>query len=288
MKYPTRWRMRNRLLLLRVIVLLPVLVASVALWSSPARGLESHAAKERKKTSKDYSPFPQPDSGYVTDLAAVLSPEEEERIERWLWQTESRSGVEIAVVTIKSISDYEGTPQNSIEAFAAQLFTKYGIGNMPKNDGILLLVAVGDRKARIELGAGYGLTRDSQSARIMEREILPFFRKDDYAGGITSGVKELMLEFAELRVGWNWPLILLIVGAIALIPICISLFKNGKQGWGWACVGLLIVLILGISYSVRQVMVHMPKGHSSSWSSGGFGGGFGGGFSGGGGATGSW
>ena len=49
---------------------------------------------------------------------------------------------------------YLETPNESIEAFATALFNTYGIGNMPKNNGVLLLVAVRDRKARIELGSG--------------------------------------------------------------------------------------------------------------------------------------
>jgi uncharacterized protein len=106
-----------------------------------------------KHLEKDYSPFPNPGSGYVTDIANVLTLEEEERIERWLWSTESKTGVEIIVVIIDSIRHYPGTPNSSIEPFAMGLFDAYGIGNMPENNGVLLLVAVRDRKARIELGA---------------------------------------------------------------------------------------------------------------------------------------
>ena len=73
---------------------------------------------------------------------------------------------------------------------------------MPANDGVLLLVARQDRKARIELGAGYGKSRDADAARIMERSILPHFRDDDYGEGITEGVRAIAAELASLRFGF--------------------------------------------------------------------------------------
>ncbi|MBI4833119.1 MAG: TPM domain-containing protein [Candidatus Lindowbacteria bacterium] len=256
-----------------------------------ARGEEAPSSvqidRPENQPPKDYSPFPNPDAGYVTDKANLLTQEQEEGIERWLWQTESRTGVEIIVVTINSMNDYPGAPNSSIEAFAQGLFNAYGIGNMPANKGVLLLVAANDRRARIGLGAGYGRPGDSTAQRIMDKKILPAFRWDNYPEGITNGVKAIMLEFAGVRVGYNWPLILVGVSIPVVGLIAFSLFKSGKRGWGWVCVGLLIVLILALLWILRQALRHAPQGRSSEWSSGGLGG-FGGGFSGGGGASGSW
>lgn len=245
------------------------------------------ADEEKEAPGKDYAPFPQPDAGYVTDIADVLTRDEEEEIERWLWQTESRTNVEIIVVLIESIEDYPGTPNSSIETFATGLFDKYGIGNMPKNDGVLLLVAATDRNARIELGAGHGRSRDGDAVRIMNRVLVPRFKKEEYAEGVREGVQAIMLEFAGVRVGWNWPLIIVLAAIPIVAIIAYSLFKSGKRGWGWVFVGLLILLVLAAIWIVIQTLRHMPRSRSSSWSSGGLGG-FGGGFSGGGGATGSW
>lgn len=236
---------------------------------------------------EDYGPFPKPDAGYVSDHANLLGGDKEEEIERWLWQIESKTGVEIIVITISSIDDYSGTPNEDIEEFATALFDTYGIGNMPENDGVLLLVAVSDRKARIELGAAYGRSRDADSRRIMNTIITPKFKEADYAGGIAAGVKAIALEFAQVRIGLNWPLIILLAAVPILMLIAISLFISGKQGWGWICLGLLLVALLAAFFVVRKTLKHMPRTNSSSWSSGGLGG-FGGGFSGGGGATGSW
>ena len=239
------------------------------------------------RSTKDYAPFPNPGPGYVTDLAGLLTDEQEERIERWLWQVESRTRVEIIVVTIDSIKDYPDAPNQSIESSATGLFDAYGIGNMPKNDGVLLLVARDDRKARIELGASYGRTKDQAANRIMQKKIIPYFKKDQYAEGITSGVKAIMREFAHVRVGIHWPLLIAILAVPLLIAIIVSLFRNGKRGWGWVAVGVLIILILVIVRILVTLARHAPRGSSGGWRSGGIGG-FGGGFSGGGGATGSW
>jgi uncharacterized protein len=272
----SRSQARSRVALLAAFLWVPVLVLTA---QEPARGPD--------REGKDYYPFPNPDAGYVTDIAGLLTPDEEERIERWLWQVESKRGVEIIVVTIRSIRDYPGAPSGSIESFAQGLFDKYGIGNMPENNGVLLLVASKDRKARIELGAGYGRSRDGDARRIMSREIVPRFKGGDYPAGIIDGVRALIREFASLRIGFPWHVVGMAALIVVLVLVAISLFRNGKRGWGWVTVGLIVVLTLVLIRMVTEILRHMPEGHSSGWSSGGLGG-FGGGFSGGGGATGSW
>ncbi len=257
---------------------------------------------------KDYSPYPNPDAGYVTDLANLLTDKQEEQLERLLFAREKETGVEIAVVTISSIKDFPGTSNRTIEEFATALFNSYGIGNMPKNDGVLLLIARRDRKARIELGAGYGHRRDSDSRRIMDRKIIPSFKKGRYAKGIIKGTESLVHEFAHIPLIPAWVVIVALgIFAYVLILVVISLFRNGKRGWGWICTGLLIVALLGLSWLIakfyRKTRTALAAGFNATgydgggydggWFdgggfSGGFGGGFGGGFSGGGGATGSW
>jgi len=234
-----------------------------------------------------HAPYPQADSGYVTDLAGMLSATEEEQIERWLWQVENETQVEIIVVTINAMADYPGTANTSIEAFAAGLFDRYGIGNMPANDGILLLVAGADRRARIDLGGGYGRSRDADAGHIMNTVILPRFRKDDYAGGIRAGTEALIEEFAGMRVGFPWAILAAGTAALVSLLVGISLIRSGKRGWGYVFIGLAILLVLFTLYMAVRLARRLPDSHSSSWSAGGIGG-FGGGSSGGGGASGGW
>jgi uncharacterized membrane protein YgcG len=145
--------------------------------------------------AKSYAPYPAPDEGYVTDIANLLTDEQEKQIEDWLYACEKENGFEIAVVTIGTIKDYPGTDNSSVETFAAGLFNQYGVGNMPKNDGVLLLVAVKDREARIELGDGFGSDRDKDAERIMQTVIVPEFRNGRYDRGILNGTQSILLKF---------------------------------------------------------------------------------------------
>jgi uncharacterized protein len=249
--------------------------------------------------AEDYAPYPVPEPGYVTDLALLLSPEQKQELNTLLQQVESRTGVEIAVVTIFSIGEYPKTFKHTIESFAKGLFDKWGIGNLPANNGVLLLVAVKDRKARVELGAAYGRTRDKDASRIMDTVIVPRFKKADYAGGITLGVRAIVREFSGMSLGLSWReipphLLALVVALPILVVVAVSLFRNGKRGWGWVVVGLIIVIAVVLLRSVIGAIARRSSrdDDGGSWGSGGGGsdggGGFGGGSSGGGGATGSW
>jgi uncharacterized protein len=232
---------------------------------------------------ESYAPWPEPDSGYVTDIAGVLSDSRESRLEQWLLKVEQRQGTEIIVVTIRSISDYPGTTNQSIESFATGLFDRWGIGNLPRNDGILLLIAIEDRKARIELGAGYGRARDRDAERIMQNVITPQFRKGNYGKGITDGVEAIIETFTPMKVGVRWDLILIPAVAIATLLIGMSLIRSGRRGWGWVFVGFALILFLAFIYLLKTT----ARASATSGTAGGSGG-FGGGSSGGGGATGSW
>ena len=231
-------------------------------------------------TEADYWPYPQPDTGYVSDYADLLSPDEEIRLERWLLQVEEKSKVEIIIVSIDSLSDYEGADNSSIEPFATALFDSYGIGNMPKNDGVLLLISKKDRKARIELGGHYGYSRDSDATRIMQDVIIPQFKRGDYPAGITAGTEAIIEEFAGMRITFPWRIVGIAVAGLFCLIIGISCLKNGKRGWGYVLIGIAIILFLLALYLVREILRHSKTAGGS--------GGFGGGSSGGGGATGSW
>jgi len=265
---------------IKLTLLTSIFVALSACMLSFGNDTNPQSASEEK----DYSPYPNPDRGYITDIADILTVEEEEKIEGWLYTAEKDTNIEIVVVIIESIKDYPGTKNNSIEDFATGLFDAYGIGNMPKNDGVLLLVALEDRKARIELGSGYGHRRDRDAQRIMSTKIVPQFRKGNYTNGIIQGVRGILKEFSGITIIPSWIKLVVIIIIIALIPISISLFRNGKRGWGWISIGLIIALLLALIWLVRKTVEKLPARSGA----GGFGGGFGGGFSGGGGATGSW
>lgn len=232
---------------------------------------------------KMYAPYPNPGRGYVTDIAGILTSQQEECLEGWLCRAETETGVEIVVVTIRSMQDYPGTANGNIESFATGLFNTCGVGAMPENNGVLLCVAIEDRKARIELGKQYGHQRDKDAENIMQNVILPCFKKGDYARGVLDGTRQLILEFAHIRIIPAWIKWVVFTAAIITLLVCISLFRNGKRGWGWAAAGLLIILVLGMHRILKKDREDFEWGWGSDGGSSDSGG-----SSGGGGASGSW
>ena len=231
--------------------------------------------------------LPRPgDREFVRDLAGMLSPESEQEIKALCDKLLTAKATPIIVVTIKSMADHGGRSMR-IETFARLLFDQWQVGiakvnGKSWNTGILLLVSEGDRKARIELGAGWKRGKDELCSQIMEELIIPEFKAGDFSAGIVVGVKALDKMARDLKIPkrarpmWHY---LLILGAIGLaIFTGVSLYKRGASGWAWLFWGAVFTVVGLLLYNLLR-----------SSSSDGFGGGaFGGGSSGGGGATGSW
>jgi uncharacterized protein len=270
---------KNKILILTALLLFPLLIHCFA---QTEKEPTTEAAPQ-----KDYSPYPAPSGGYVTDTVGIITDEDEKYLNTMIYQTEKKVGFEMAIVTIGSIRDYPGGG-STIEEFATGLFNSYGIGNLPENKGVLFLVARDDRKARIELGAGYGRSRDADASRIMEGVIIPHFRKDQYSRGIVAGSKDIAREFGGVRWTFPWSLIIIPLLILLLIFVAISLFKSGKKGWGWVLIGIIVILLLAMFKIIGRIVREIGEATSHGGGAGGFGGGFGGGFSGGGGATGGW
>ena len=232
--------------------------------------------------------LPRPgDREFVRDLADMLSPEDTQEIKTLCDGLLTAKATPIIVVTIRSMADHGGRGMR-IETFARLLFDQWQIGiakinRQSWNTGILLLVSKGDRKARIELGAGWKREKDGLCTEIMEELIIPEFKAGEFSAGIVVGVKALDKMARDLKIPkrsrpmWHY---LLVVGAIGLaIFTAVSLYKRGSSGWAWLFWGMAFTVVGMLLYSLLR----------SSGGGGGYGGGsFGGGSSGGGGATGSW
>lgn len=137
------------------------------------------------------SNYPTYNELYVHDYAGLLDTATADYLRSTLAKLKQDSGIEVAIVTIKSIKDYN-TGDATIEAFATNLFNTWGIGNATRNDGVLILVAVGDRKVRIEVGSGYGTTLNAAMQSVIDENILPAFRNDNYNAGIYSGTRAVI------------------------------------------------------------------------------------------------
>ena len=140
--------------------------------------------------------FPQRTDRYINDFAHLLSGTDAAGLQTICSDLNRNKGVELVVVTISSIGDYD-TPDRTIESFATHLFNSWGIGDRQRNDGVLLLVAVKDRKVRIEVGSGYGDRYNATMQQVIDQNILPSFRRNEYSQGIAGGARAIVAALAS-------------------------------------------------------------------------------------------
>lgn len=222
-----------------------------------------------------YVQYPTPTNDYVNDFADIIEPHDKKRLISQLANIEKQTGIEIVVVTINSKSDY-GYQRNDIEGFATDLFNTWGVGHKETNKGAMILVAKSDRQVRVELGLAYGHKLDTQMKQVIDDEMLPYFRTNNYSRAIyegTQGVTNLLTTKVSFIQFYRWELIIS-VAAMLCLASGISCMRKGKNGWGWIFFCLVGMLLIALATLV------LTKNKSR--------GGFGGGRSGGGGASGSW
>jgi len=131
-------------------------------------------------------------NGPVNDLALVLSASERDELAQYLNSVNSQTGVQIGVLTVKSL---EG---DSIESFSIRVAKKWKLGQADKDNGALLVVSVNDRALRIEVGYGLeGELTDMKSGLIIRNVIVPYFKDGDYGAGVIAGAKSI----AEVATG---------------------------------------------------------------------------------------
>lgn len=249
------------------------------------------------------SDLPSP-AGPVTDLVGVLDGNARSRLSGIVDRVRERTGAEFAILIVPS------TAPDQIQDYSIAVFDRWKIGQKGKDNGLLFVTALQDR--RLWITTGYGLEAilpDGKIGEIRDREIVPFFRAGRYAEGIVRGTEAL----AAVVMGQGGP----------QRPLSARSDRRASFGSHWTGT-LLAVFVLLILFSVvlsaadRRTAIggrpyrsrRMPwlpwwigggyggwsGGRYGGWSSGGFGGGFGGGgfggfgggSSGGGGAGGSW
>jgi uncharacterized protein len=243
----------------------------------------------------------------ITDLAGVLTPEQAASLEEKLRQFEASDSTQIAVLIIPSL---EG---EVLEDFSERVATAWRLGQKGRDNGALLLVAMKERRVRIE--AGYGLEptlTDIRSRRIIQDEILPAFKQQQYYEGIDAGVTAITQTVRGVYQGSPQPrnpqrrivtgnrMQLLV---FVLAPMLWLLSSTGKWGGGilgggagvyliyaFLGLGLVPMLIGGLIGSGLGVVIGALVQAGSRSSPGGRWGGFGGpffpgGFGGGGGGS---
>ncbi|MDP8293042.1 MAG: TPM domain-containing protein [Candidatus Orphnella occulta] len=220
--------------------------------------------------------------GYTNDFANILSSEAVSTINSICNQVEEKTTAQIALVTIDT------TAPLTIEEYAVRLFEKWGIGLKDKDNGALILMAVNDKKVRIETGYGLeGALPDAFASQIIYQVMVPVFKQGDFQSGLIRGTIAVAESIAkeynvELSLGEDMPR---------------GLVKDKKSQAGKALLYLILFIVMfGMRSGLLFFWILGPTGRrrggywygsGSSGSGGGFGG-FGGGFSGGGGASGGW
>lgn len=135
--------------------------------------------------------YPQSADKYVNDYAEILEPSDKAALRARLCDLDVQSGVELTVLTIDSIHNYD-TGDATLESFATNLFNAWGIGDEERNDGVLILVAKSDRRVRIALGRGYGSQVDQAMQRVIDEEMVPHFQQADYDRGVIQGAEAVI------------------------------------------------------------------------------------------------
>ena len=231
----------------------------------------------------------------VNDYADQLTPEQEEALERKLVAYDDSTSNQIAVVIMKNLGGYEP------EVFATELGQRWGVGGSKFDNGIVILVSMGNeeesRKAFIAVGRGLeGAIPDMTAGHIYEDILVPYLRAGDFYGAFDKATDAIIRAAAgEYQApegyrsrgkGGGFSLGKLIIGIIILFVI-LSMFGGGNRGGGY---------MSRRGYRGFGGPIIFPTGGwgggGSGWSGGGGGGGgfggFGGGGFGGGGAGGNW
>ncbi len=227
----------------------------------------------------------------VYDYSNLLSASEKSNLEDKLIKYSDTTSTQIVIAVINS------TEGEDINYLGAQWGHEWGIGQAKEDNGILILLARDDR--RIAINTGYGvehLLTDAMSKRIIEGDIIPYFKQGDYYGGLNRGAdaifEVLTGEYQGTRKSNNdngFPVGLIFV--IIFIIILISISNNKRRGGGNRgnkSGGFDIWDAIILSNMGRGSFGGGSGGFGGGSSGGGFGGGFGGGGFGGGGASGGW
>lgn len=126
-------------------------------------------------------------TGRVVDLAHVLPPNTVESLTARLKAHEETTSNQVTVLVLPSL---EGEP---LESYSHRVATTWKLGQKGTDNGVLLLVAMKERKIRIEVGYGVeGALTDARSAQIIRGEIVPRFRAGDAPGGVSAGVDAIL------------------------------------------------------------------------------------------------
>ncbi|MBL1176059.1 TPM domain-containing protein [Pantanalinema sp. GBBB05] len=192
--------------------------------------------------------------GWVTDMAHLLNPETQRTLNQIIAKLERENGTEIAIVTVA-----DTTPAATPKQFATELFKYWGIGKRNQNNGVLVLISQDDR--RVEIETGYGIEpilSNAQVGQIIQQNILPHFRHQDFPAGVLSGTQALVTALKQPVAA---PAITLTTPTSHSIQ---RIYHTNLTGLFWvlAALGFGLVGIVGRSLVFWRPTFVLPEGRS--------------------------
>jgi len=126
--------------------------------------------------------FPKP-AGAVNDFAGVIPAQYAGPMENLAREVLEKTGTAIVVATVETIGD------NDLNDYANRLYQAWGIGKKGEDKGILIFLAVKERRVRIETGYGVeGILPDGLTGEILDRHAIPWLKKGDYGQGLAEAM----------------------------------------------------------------------------------------------------
>ena len=249
--------------------------------------------------AQDFVPVP-PLKSRVTDQVGMLTAQQRDALENVLKDYEDRTGSQIAVLLVAK------TEPEAIEQYSIRVYDEWKLGRKGIDDGVLLLVARDNppalRRLRIEAGRGVqGSLTDAQSKRILQDVMAPYFRQNDFYGGLSAGVSAIASLIGKEKLpapdrprqaqdqGSSWPLLAFVIFMVIIMLSRRRRYGHRHDGWGRSS-GVILGGLGGWS-GYRGGGGFGSFGGGFGGGSGGFGGGGfsgGGGSADGGGASGNW
>ena len=127
----------------------------------------------------------------IMDKADVINSSDERDLNQKLTNLSNETGIQVAVLTIPSL---EG---EALESYSMKVVEDWKLGQKGVDNGVLLLVSIGDRELRIETGYGVeGDLTDTKCGLIIRNVITPYFKDGDYSKGIVQGVTAIVENVA--------------------------------------------------------------------------------------------
>lgn len=136
--------------------------------------------------------LPKP-KGFINDFDDVLSDKQEADLLKLVKKHEVETSNQIAIVTLTSLQGYDG-----LESYSLDLLNHWGVGQKDKDNGILIALYRKDRRIWIQNGIGVmDKLTDDEMLSIIQKNIVPYFKKADFYTGFYKGIQEIIKELKE-------------------------------------------------------------------------------------------